>query len=249
MVPECGRLGLLSNGWIIRPTGRLTPGVRFGLRAAFTVSWCCTSHRAPSSVTAAACCVSTGVGMSQASDARSRPGYGVMGTPSVVERACANIGATLRRTRSRWFIRCPRVVPASPIPSVDYAGGALSTGGYRRGFLLDVFFPTGDPNKPGNGHWTYAGGSASAMKGLLRPTDAAGPPESHMTSRRTRIAGRSVTVYRVAAGSQTLYAGHVVLVWSEPGQVFQLSVHRWLSDQAAWTQASKMLASILRPNR
>jgi len=168
----------------------------------------------------------------------------LMNSPAAVKKACVTIFAAIRRQNARWRVVCPPKIPRVSQPSVIYVGGVAATANFSPGYALDGIGSV-YPVINGYGHWTFRSGSPPLLESLLHPTDALGRPEGVVSSpQRLVVAGQTVQVYRVAP-DMTEYADHVVVVWVDRGQEYQVSVHRWKSDEQGRRQAVAMAAAII----
>lgn len=125
---------------------------------------------------------------------------------------------------------CPPLVPEGPA-KLGLKPGPVDrrTRAQRRSsFLLDFASSSlerlhGRRIDANGGHWTFAGGTGTALDGLIRQW-----LDDESTKRRTqRIAGRRTTIifmpsFRAGGG---YYGGHVVAIWRSGEYTYHLSVH------------------------
>lgn len=166
-----------------------------------------------------------------------------MPSPPQLTALCRQAATKMKNERAGWGVTGPTRVPLTLVPSFDLGGANLSSESLRTGYLIDCL----GFSHIGNVHWLIAGGNPSSLDSLVHPTNAVGQPEATITSvTKLRVAGRSVTRYLIAPGSQTLYADHVVLVWRKGDEEYQVSVHRLPTAVIAEAQALAVATNIIR---
>ncbi|HWI21673.1 MAG TPA: hypothetical protein VNT22_03560 [Baekduia sp.] len=145
--------------------------------------------------------------------------------PAVVRETC--------RMSSRQYdgvVFCPPIVPVGPIKR-ELRPGPVSSHPKRRvplSYALDFSSPSlerfgGRSLNTNGGHWTFEAGTDPTLRLQIRPPNVQAPIRTESLS----ISGRPATLtfmppYDKGGG---YYGGHVVVMWSEDGATYQLSIH------------------------
>jgi len=168
-----------------------------------------------------------------------------MAAPRAFRQLCEAAAKQIRRERAHWKVVCPTRVPLTTIPLYNLGGANLATGNLRTGYLINCQGWNPRENEPA--HWLIAGGNPTVLNELLHPTIAVGQPAATVSRPRSiRLDGWPTRVYLVASGSQSIYADHVVVAWTNGGEGFQVSVHRFAGTAPATAQATAVAADMIK---
>ena len=162
----------------------------------------------------------------------------MMNAPPTLTQACQKVSGAVRRERAIWRVICPTRVPLTIAPLVSVAGANLATGDFRRGYIFGCLGrAVGSPLV----HWTFASGTRHDLAYLLNPQHA-----YRLSAVALRLEGRDVQLYLIPPGAQALYSDHVVIEWTQGGQEYQISIHRWPNTQRATAQATAMAKVVIQ---
>jgi len=165
-------------------------------------------------------------------------------SPAVIRTACAQVASHARQAGAHWRIVCPTRIPYGQ-DWLCTPSGDLSVKRYSAGFSINC--EAVSSAAPGTVHWVLAGGSPKILNtALLHPTDAIGRPETEVTEiSPIDLHHQTVARYLIAPTGMAMYSDHVVLVWTDKGEMFQVSVHRWPNTRIASEQATAVAANII----